>query len=247
MKGIERLLAISPKFIENIGFSVTLTNDNQVMDCYRFFSQNFPHNPARMNFARSDDLKIKKPVMSIKPKDFLVLKQDYAEGIRRNDVPLFLKLLFDGSMSRIFLRSQEYSGEDLFPTGFCPTGTRKLFVKPDGDFYACEKLGYDSFCIGDVDHGIDEQQSFELMDFTQDFSEKHCSNCWAARLCDSCIMLNSVKEGKPNMSRLEETCQRKKDVITHNLGLYTSLFKEFGESFINYLIELKRGHTNGNS
>ena len=116
-----------------------------------------------------------------------------------------------------------------------------MFVKPDGKFYACEKLGYTPFEVGNVYDGFDEKRVFELLDFITAQANSKCSECWAANLCDICTMCDSNKVGVIDMGRREEKCVEKREAITNYLGMYVELCQTLGQLFYSHARKLKGG------
>ncbi len=233
---MEGLKSLDEYFIKrNVSFSATLDNPADLMQSYRFFASRFPYNAIRVGFVKTWDSKKDKKVRGIPPKIFNILAKEYEQAIKNNDMPMYLSFFFDTVMSRILKRGGKYESQEIEPRGFCIPGTRKLFVKQNGRFYTCEKLGYCNFDIGDVERGIDEKRTFELLDYVSEQSKKYCSTCWATPLCDSCIMLDACKEGVPNEERLKANCKIKRESIKACLGVYADIYTSLRDQLVSYL------------
>lgn len=239
---IDALSKFDETFIKhNLSFSATLDREEDLMEAYSFFSNEFPDNSFRIGFAKFWDSKLSKRIVALSHEDFVSLAGRYQKGISDGKVPSFLKFFFDIPMTRIHERGGQYDSSFIEPRGFCVPGTRKLFVKPDGKFYTCEKLGSDFFEIGNIEDGIDETKVFNLLDEIYSLSTINCSNCWATPLCDSCLMVDASKEGILDGDRLRQNCEMKKTSIIKYLGLYIDLYNSLGMNFMRYLEQLKGG------
>jgi len=241
-KIMENIGKFSPKFVANkFSFSATLMHRDQLVPSYEFFAKEFPNNTFRIGFQKSQDLKEGEVVLP-KEDDYDSFAEEYGKAIRNgggNDVPQFLRFLFDQRLTRIYRRGREYCGEPINLRGTCVPTTRKLFVKPNGKFYICEKLGYNSFNVGNVDDGIDTKKVLKILDDSIETAEKHCSDCWATRICDSCLPYESTKQGEPCESRLVENCEGKRNVLKKSLGTYVSLYQSLGEKFVDHLKKIE--------
>lgn len=242
---MEQIEKLDPHFVRNnLSFSSTLQNPLDIRMVYAFFLERFPYSAIRIGFVKSWDLKEGYQKITATQEDFIFLGKEYEKYIRIGRVPSFLKFFFDLSMERIYNRGGRLVGREITPRGFCVPGTRKLFVKPDGRFYTCEKLGYGQFEIGDVEKGIEVSKVLNLVDIINRYSQEECSNCWATPLCNSCILLDSVKEGRINTERTKENCRIKRQSIINYLKLYIELHEALGTSFVEYLKKLKGGDEN---
>ena len=77
--------------------------------------------------------------------------------------------------------------DDLYHcNGCCVPGSRKLYVKANGDLLACERIG-SSPVIGNIFTGIDKALLREKYD-TEYVARSlpACKNCWAVNLCPIC-------------------------------------------------------------
>lgn len=77
----------------------------------------------------------------------------------------------------------------------CIPGSRKLYVKADGNILVCEKIG-ESPIIGNIYSGLDIECIKEK--YISEYVKKSlpdCSNCWAVNICPSCYCFCYNKEG----------------------------------------------------
>ncbi len=79
--------------------------------------------------------------------------------------------------------------------GCCIAGYRRLYVKTNGDFTPCERVGY---CptIGNVFTGInlDAIYSKYIFEYSDKWTE-HCNDCWSAKLCSRCYVERMDENG----------------------------------------------------
>ena len=241
MKGIDKL---GESYVrKKLSFSATITDEEDFIKSYRFFRDNFRKNPTRLEFVKSDD-RLSNTDKRLKiPKDaFAEMLSDYESGIVKGNMPEVLKFIFDDTFLRIHCRMEEYKGEELRHSRTCVPGTRKLFVDASGNFYTCEKLGYEHFNIGNVNSGIDEDRVFKLMDEITKTTNDDCSSCAATPLCNVCIPVSSLKCGNVSSERLKERCIERVKSIEKYLGLYADLNERLGDKFQDYLtFNLKGG------
>lgn len=72
-------------------------------------------------------------------------------------------------------------------SGPCVPGKNRLFVSADGKFYPCERVPELVFsCIGDLENGFNVEKAKEILNIGK-ITENECKNCWALRLCSSCL------------------------------------------------------------
>lgn len=70
--------------------------------------------------------------------------------------------------------------------GCCIPGNRRIYVKADGNFYLCEKVG-DSPSIGNVYEGVNIKniKKYYWDEYDKNSIDK-CNECWAMNLCSIC-------------------------------------------------------------
>lgn len=75
----------------------------------------------------------------------------------------------------------------MAPGGPCIPGKGRLFIATNGDCYPCERVNEcEANCIGNIDWGFDYEKVNQILNVGT-ISESQCRNCWAFRLCTSCI------------------------------------------------------------
>ena len=75
----------------------------------------------------------------------------------------------------------------MAPSGPCIPGKTQLLVTVDGDLYPCERVNEtEANCIGNLESGFDLEKVQRILNIGT-ISESDCRNCWALRLCTSCI------------------------------------------------------------
>lgn len=91
------------------------------------------------------------------------------------------------------------------------------FVNVDGDLYQCEKF-CDTYKIGNVCTGFDEQRMKEIQRTFTNRKNKFCHSCWAQRLCRMCLTgLNHTDE------ELMFMCKMERDTIELSLKYFCSV------------------------
>lgn len=105
------------------------------------------------------------------------------------------KLCYTEVMQLWAMLEQALSLETLhnvaIPGGPCIPGYKKIFVDINGDLFPCEKVRETSDCmkIGNIETGIDYTMIKNQLN-VQLLTEYDCLECWAFRLCDSCILFS---------------------------------------------------------
>jgi len=236
---IRGVSALGQDYIDKgrLAFSATITHKADFRDSYEFFRDNFKRCVARMEFVKSyDRTDGSEERLSLEREDVVRMFQDYKEGILTGDSVNTLRFLFDDVFKRILTRPRDYSGERINSGRTCLPGARKLFCKPDGKFYICEKLGYDSFEIGSAEEGIDKERVFNLMDFFMNVSKQECSDCPITQICNVCIPVSGLSCGEFSLERYKKSCSTKEKNMEMFLSMYVDLIKDVGEErLLSYL------------
>lgn len=107
----------------------------------------------------------------------------------------------------------------LHHAGPCVPGKTRLFVNVDGELYPCEKVPeLHNMCIGNLKDGFDQSKVNQIMNIGK-LTEKECMNCWALRLCSSCINdIECNEECELCRENKLKTCKERK--INAMLDLY---------------------------
>lgn len=75
----------------------------------------------------------------------------------------------------------------MAPGGPCIPGKSRLFITTSGDLYPCERVNEtEANCIGNIEQGFDFEKAKRILNVGT-ISEAKCQNCWALRLCTTCI------------------------------------------------------------
>ena len=75
----------------------------------------------------------------------------------------------------------------MAPGGPCIPGKGRLFIATNGDCYPCERVNEcEANCIGNIERGFDYEKAKQILNVGT-ISEAQCRNCWALRLCTTCI------------------------------------------------------------
>lgn len=138
---------------------------------------------------------------------------------------------------RVHKRNIYEKPEGVYPfNACCVPGARRLYISTEGDLYVCEKIGA-SPKIGTVFKGIDiNAVRKNYIDDYADDSSKHCSGCWAIRLCQRCYIESYNKEGYQNEG-LAVKCKELRDYIERELTYYHQLMEDCPER-LDYLNQI---------
>lgn len=120
--------------------------------------------------------------------------------------------------------------------GCCIPGRRRLYVTTDGSFKVCERMSNSPY-IGDVENGIDTEAVYRS--YFEEYSNKsikHCSNCWAVRLCGICYALCYQDDGLDENKKMG-TCNVEKAITKFYLQRYHQLIEDTPEK-VEYFNEL---------
>lgn len=113
------------------------------------------------------------------------------------------------------------------PLGACHIGLKRVFIRPDGSFYICERSGKE-YKIGSLDTGFDYHQIAHYYTVLED-KLKDCRNCWAQLFCERCwVQLGNIEEFEGE--RKERFCLYNKNAIIKAFKLYVQLLRENPDS-----------------
>lgn len=74
----------------------------------------------------------------------------------------------------------------------CGAGCEYMAVTPWGDLYPCHQfVGIDEFKMGDVDHGIENDNKLKMFKGTNVYTKNDCKDCWAKFYCSGGCSANS--------------------------------------------------------
>ena len=112
--------------------------------------------------------------------------------------------------------------------GNCTPGVRRLYVKTNGDFAICEKIG-NSPVIGNVDEGIDvsKVKQYYIKEY-EAASLPECSKCWAVNMCDLCYA-NCYSTNGINMVEKRKMCEVTRTNVLISLSMYYTLLEAHPE------------------
>ncbi len=119
---------------------------------------------------------------------------------------VFYRNFFEQQYLPIYRRKRlkERLSPSGFPGGICVPGQRKLYVRVDGNFYPCERVGeYESLRIGNCFKGADADGAYRMCEDFARATESECKTCWCMLLCGSMCFRDSHSEKgcDPEMKR----------------------------------------------
>lgn len=108
--------------------------------------------------------------------------------------------------------------------GCCTPGNRRVYVRTNGTFSLCEKIG-DAPEIGNVFNGanIENIKKYYIEDYQKQSLPK-CNNCWAMNICPICYAACYSEDGI-NMERKELLCESQRDATKSDLIAYFTLLE----------------------
>ena len=121
------------------------------------------------------------------------------------------------------------SPKNFYPlNGCCVPGVRRLYVKTNGDFALCERIG-NSPVIGNIHSGVDISRvtKFYIDDYEK-ASLPDCSRCWAINICDLCYAHFYESEGI-SIDKKREMCHFNRERIFQSLCMYHHLLEDHPE------------------
>lgn len=156
------------------------------------------------------------------------------DKVRKQDSKVFSDNLLKETLLDIHKRViTDEPIEDCILNGCCVPGIRRLYVRVDGKFSVCERIGC-SPDIGNVDEGISLEKIKKY--YVDDYAEKslkNCSDCWAVQLCGVCYS-RCFDENGLDMKRKKVLCENSRFVLYNALRRYHMLLEEYPEMLEEY-------------
>lgn len=102
------------------------------------------------------------------------------EALTNDNITPWLTFLNDndhfGKLTRRIMLKQPYDYR-------CYAARAKLSFTPDGKIYPCDSfIGLETFCLGDVDHGLDKTK-VAMFENQSIYDREPCKTCWAKFVC----------------------------------------------------------------
>lgn len=225
-------------FQRKVAFICTLTPPFKVLDCFKYFNQNFPKNRSRFTSIDYKNVKYFEDKFSISS-----LIKDYSEQASHlfdiykerfiNEDQFDNSLWSLGGFFEVFpftfYKKPSFMLDNKFiPLGQCLIGSKRLFVDTDGCYLPCERIR-ERLIIGSVDTGLDYKKIYEYFKF---FSESHsliCKDCPYIRFCSKCI--RHLKDGNGNVeASLLDICSRLKSNLKNQFRTYMEIVESHPSS-----------------
>lgn len=142
--------------------------------------------------------------------------------------PMAVQYMFDRLKTAHFRMLLNAPVNHYHLNGNCTPGVRRLYVKTNGDFAICEKIG-NSPVIGNVDEGIDvsKVKQYYIKEY-EAASLPECSKCWAVNMCDLCYA-NCYSTNGINMVEKRKMCEVTRTNVLISLSMYYTLLEEHPE------------------
>ena len=150
---------------------------------------------------------------------------DFINGLGN---PMAVQYMFDRLKTAHFRMLLDAPVDYYHLNGNCTPGVRRLYVKTNGDFALCEKIG-NSPIIGNVDDGIDvsKVKQYYINEY-EAASLPECSKCWAVNMCDLCYA-NCYSANGINMVEKRKMCEVTRTNVLISLSMYYTLLEEHPE------------------
>jgi uncharacterized protein len=165
------------------------------------------------------------------------LKQEYLELAKQGKLAerewAFLKMLFEQAFLYVYRRRRPNPTPDaVSPSGICVPGQRKILVKPNGDFYPCEKIPeYKPLKIGNCRTGVDIEKAYKLCRDHINLTSGECSKCWAVLFCSEICFRNSFSNNGLDQSERLSCCARLREYKSALLSDLCSVLEENPAAF----------------
>ena len=226
----------------NVCFNVTISDPPKIKEIQEFFSQRlFRDNVCNVSFLERKFLKKDFPEYSRENvqtgrKLLLDLLDAYTDSILNSEKSdMFLYGLFNHLVSSIRVEKVSRHPDTLWPGGCCVPGTKKLFTSVEGVFYPCEKCE-GKLPLGDIRKGIEREKILAYLETFSKIKEDLCQNCWASRICNSCIVHAVDKDGTMSRESLQESCRSLKEGIYLRFRMHvTSLLSKNLSNYQSFL------------
>lgn len=127
---------------------------------------------------------------------------------------------------------------DVLPmNACCMPGERRIFVKANGKYKICEKMG-NTHPIGDFENGVnyDFIEKEYIENYTKE-SIEDCSRCWAAKLCSVCYADCYDENEKFSIEKKREKCAISREIAMKNLCAYYEIY-ELDPGKLDYLDDI---------
>jgi uncharacterized protein len=129
----------------------------------------------------------------------------------------------------IHRRDRCFLGQSIKANGICVPGTRKFFIDIHGDIYPCERVAT-AYNLGNVNRPFAEARIVQVVEDYISESEKDCSRCWAARLCQLCFS-NAIKANRFSIDKKRIMCNSHRKSLEEALEIYVSVLEKNGKAY----------------
>jgi uncharacterized protein len=226
-EGITAILELDPNMRNRIGFSAVITHPEKFSELREFFASTYQN--MRLDMASVDQRGLIN--LSLKPspgqvqaytQQYKKMALEYLDAVSKGEpVDMFLSSLFVPKIEKIAKRPVGYIPLQLEPLGICTPGKKRMFVRMDGKYGVCEKVGYD-ISVGSVQEGYSHEQAINAMQIMADIRQDTCTDCYVARICESCWM-HASDGSQVSTEGFEQYCDRLKNNTLEKLSLFTAL------------------------
>jgi uncharacterized protein len=145
------------------------------------------------------------------------LRKEYLDLARRGELNSldgrlrhrFLVKMCDSWYLHLFRRilRSDATLQEVSPGGICMPGRRRLYVRPDGDFFPCERVPEtEALCIGNCRDGVDVDKCYRLCQEFVEMLADDCRQCWAVLICDQNCFRDAHVGGGPSPEKKRQEC-----------------------------------------
>lgn len=118
--------------------------------------------------------------------------------------------------------------------GSCVPGD-KIYVLPDGKYSICEKVCFDTLCIGDVDTGIDYNRVEDIMKKFNEVLLEQCGDCDISSLCPVCYS-HLISDKKLGIK--EKDCSNRKQHFKNIVSIIEKIITKNPDFFEKRIIRI---------
>lgn len=193
MNALETIRSRHPRYFETlVKCSVVITPGTDLAETEVFFRELGAS--LIVNGVDSYGLDPERFDLSARLQGYSALFEKLKENIRTCGLESFESSAYSSNLFRELFRPMMKRFTSTPPParqmslGQCIPGHSRLYLASDGTFYPCEKTaGHSVAAIGSVEHGIDMDKTWDLVERFYAAASLQCNGCWMSGCCPACI------------------------------------------------------------
>ena len=232
MQNIRRIHNNYPDLWSRVDFLANISSLQELIDLRRFYMDQIGKPPLLITgiLEYGGNEKIQSIIHITDTKEAI----EEVHRLYCDNLDPYIKPYFHADIYEICLRPVGQRERICKETACCMPFMSNLFISANGKFGPCERVGAWSRC-GDIDQGINIDNTLELLRTVLDIQNKRCRNCWCQRLCTICFK-DFQAETDGGISLPEALCQEMRAGVEEALRL----FCEMGERNPSTLEEIEK-------